>query len=213
MNTAKLYLSGAIFLSISVMSTAQEKISFKGIEFGMNEMQIAELGGGDTELGCVSAILGADLIGDSGNQPWTYGGIDVWNASCMEDYDQSSRVPGISGMFQLLATVDSDNYVLAKSLGGDTYSVDELAGIFSKVFGKFEIETTIVKSGFGQEFVKKVATATHKDAVIRISDRLTGSRHENYIDISITSLDYLNKKNEWEKIAGDKKLNDARSDF
>ena len=192
-----------------------EEISFKGIKFGMKAKEIAELGGGNTKRGCASAIASAISVSiiESGNQPWTYGGIDDWTASCVEGQSDTSRVPGTSGMYKLTAFLSSNNNALAKLAGEDTYSVDGLVEIFSKVFGKFKIDIVIVKNGLGQEFEKKIAITTHKDAAIQIKDDLTGSNHEAMINIAITSLDYLKKKVEWERQKDKKKLDDAKADF
>lgn len=214
----RIYLSlvaVALFLFMPLHSIAGEAISFKGIKFGMMAEEIATLGGGNTEYGCASAIkdeTSFSLYG--GNQPWTYGGLDSWSASCMEGFsDPSRRVPGITGMYQLSALVGSHNNGLAKWAGIATYSVEELVEIFSKVFGKFNIETKVVKNGLGQEFIKKEATATHGGAIMYIADALSGEDHEDYINLKIVSLDYLTKKAEWEKKKTSEKLKDAKSDF
>ena len=214
MSRPKFSLVLVLLLLIPFTSFAEETISFKGIKFGMKAKELAELGGGNTEYGCASAINDASSLKGDNNQPWTFGGIGSWSAGCMEDYNkEADRVAGVSGLFKLHALVSSHNNGLAKWAGKNTYSVDELVEVFSKVFGNFKVETNIIKNGLGQEFVKKVAIATHKDAVIEIMDNLSGSSHEEYINISITSLDYLKKKDEWEKQKEKKKLNDAKSDF
>lgn len=213
MNNLRLLITISFIVLLPITSIAEDTISFKGIRFGMKAQEIAKLGGGDTKYGCASAINDASSLKGKDNQPWTYGGINSWSASCMEGNDEAKRVPGISGMFMLHALVSSHNDGVAKYLGHKTYSVDELVDIFSKVFGKFEVETNIVRNGLGQKFVKKVATATHKDAMITIMANLNGKDHDNYINIDITSIYYLKKKDEWEKQKSNKKMNDAKSDF
>jgi len=185
-----------------VHSFADENMSFKGIKFGMKAAEIAKLGGGDLEFGCASAIADDE-------SPWTYGGIDDWSAGCVEDYYESDRVPGTTGLFRLRAMVASHNNALANS----TYSVEELVEIFTKVFGEFKIDTKIVTSGLGEEFIKKHATAMNRGAVMNIADDTSGSNHEDYIFIKIVSLDYLSKKTEWENKQNSQKLKDAKSDF
>lgn len=180
----------------------------------MNAEEIAKLGGGNTEHGCSTAIkneISYSLYG--GNQPWTYGGIDQWSASCMESYAEDRRVPGITGLIEISAIVSSHNNGLAKFAGKDTYSVEELVEIFSKVFGKFSIETKVVKNGLGQEFVKKDATAIRGDALMNIADGTSGKNHEDFIYLKIVNLDYLTKKNELEKNDASDKMKDAKSDF
>lgn len=180
----------------------------------MKAEEIAKLGGGNTKYGCVSAIqdkTSFSLYG--GNQPWTYGGIDRWEARCMGNYDKANRVPGITGLIKITATVYSKNDSLAKHAGFNTYSVEELVEIFSKVFGNFKIETKVVKNGLGQEFIKKYATATHGGAVMNIADKMSGQNHEKYIVLEIVSLDYLTKKKALEKKESSDKMKDAKSDF
>jgi hypothetical protein len=202
-----------LLLSAPTVSVADDTISFKGIKFGMNANQIAELGGGNTENGCATAINDASSLKGEDNKPWTYGGIDSWRASCVEGNDESNRVPGFSGMYKLQALVHSHNDGLAKSVGRQTYSVVELANNFSKVFGKFKVETKIIKNGMGQQFVKKRAIATKKGTFIEIMDALKGSDHQDFIHIRITSLDYLAKENKWEKQKNKKKADDAKADL
>lgn len=195
-------------------SIADEPISFKGIKFGMKADEIVKLGGGNTKYGCASAIQdnsSYSLYG--GNKPWTYGGIDSWSASCMESYNEAKRVPGISGLIEIKAMVNSKNNNYSKLAGESTYSVEELVEIFSKIFGKFNIETKVVKNGLGQEFIKKDATATHGGAVMNIADNMNGKNHEDYIHLKITSLEYLTKKNALENTNTFNKIKDAKSDF
>lgn len=198
----------AVFVSLVFMtiSASAEPLTFKGIAFGMNATEIAKLGGGDLKYGCASAIA------DEGN-PWTYGGIDDWSASCVEDNDGSRRVPGASGLYQLTSLVSSHKNGLAKMVGKKTYSVEELVTIFSKIFGKFDLETAVVKNGLGQKFIKKTATATRGGAAMYIADDTNGSNHEDYIHLKIISLDYVAKKAAWESKQNSKKLKDAMSDF
>ena len=208
------FLVLTLFLFMPLHSFAGEAISFKGIKFGMKAEEVAKLGGGNTKYGCATAIkdeTSFSLYG--GNQPWTYGGIDSWSASCMEDYDEANRVPGITGLVEIKALVSSKNNGLAKWAGGNTYSVEELVEIFSKVFGKFNIETKVVKNGLGQEFIKKDATAMRGMAVMNIADDMSGENHEDYIHLKIVSLDYLTKKNALEKKKDSDKMKDAKSDF
>lgn len=195
-----------MLLLTSAYSFADEQLSFKGIKFGMKAPEIAKLGDGDLEFGCASAIA------DDEN-PWTYGGIDDWTASCVEGQSESSRVPGTSGMYQLSSLVSSHKNALAKLAGKNTYSVEELVEIFSKVFGKFQIDTKVMKNGLGQEFIKKEATAIRGGAVMHIADDTSGSNHEDYIHLKIISLDYISKKDNWEKKQNSQKLKDAKSDF
>lgn len=203
----------ALLLSAATLSVADDTISFKGIKFGMNAEQIAELGGGNTTSGCFSAINDASTLKGADNKPWTYGSIDSWKASCVEDNDEPNRVPGFSGMYELQALVSSHNNELAKMAGKQTYSVVELANNFSKVFGKFKFDTKTVKNGVGQKFVKKTATATQKGTVIKIYDVVIGTNHEDYIYIKIKRLDYLAKEKQWEKQKDKRKSNDAKADF
>lgn len=188
----------------SVKEAPEEEISFKGIKFGMNAEEIAELGGGTTKHGCASAIL---------EKKWTYGGIDNWGAGCMEGHGKSSVVPGVFGMMRLSANVASHNNRLAKSLGKNTYSVEELADVFSNVFGDFDVETRVVKNGFGQEFMKMRATAKRGGASIQIEEPVSGDYHQDYINITIESLDYLKKKEAWEERKTKEKLEGAGADF
>lgn len=189
-------------------------MSFKGIKFGMKAEEIAKLGGGDTKYGCASAIKGkSSFSSHAGDRPWTYGGIDDWTASCMESYDEVDRIPGVSGLIEINALVSSHNNGIAKLAGQNTYSVEELVEIFSKVFGKFKVEKKIVKNGLGQEFVKKEANATRDGAVMYIADLMRGEDHEDYIILKIMSLDYLTKRDALEKKKTSNKLNDAMSDF
>jgi hypothetical protein len=192
-----------VFISISAFA---EPLTFKGIAFGMKAAEIANLGGGDLKFGCASAIAEKE-------NPWTYGGIDGWTASCVEGQNEASRIPGTSGMYQLTSLVSSHKNGLAKMVGKKTYSVDELVTIFSKIFGKFDIKTRVVKNGLGQEFVKKEATAMRDGAAMHIADDTSGSNHEDYIHLKITSLDYVAKKSAWESKQNTKKLKDAMSDF
>lgn len=203
----------ALFLFMPTHSFADEVTSFKGIKFGMKADEIAKLGGGNTKLGCRSAINSVSVLKDDVINPWTFGGIDVWEATCAEDQSESARVPDTSGMYQLGSLLYSHNNRLASLVGKKTYSVDDLVEIFSEVFGDFEIETKVLKNGLGQEFIKKEATAMHGGAVIRIADVTTGSNHEEYIRFEIVSLDYLSKKGDWERKQNSQKIKDARSDF
>ena len=205
----RMFFGAACLLLLPFVSTAiaDGTISFKGIKFGMKAPEIAKLGGGNLEYGCASAI------NDDDPSPWTYGGIDDWTASCVEGQYESSKVPGTSGMYKLHTLVSSHNNGLAKFVGDKTYSVDELVDIFAKVFGKFVIEKNIVENGLGQKFVKKIAIAKNKGALVKIYDNLTGENHEDYINIEITSIDWLNKKDEWEKKQNKSKLDQAKSDF
>lgn len=213
MHNIKWLLAIYLLLMTPLISIADETISFKGIKFGMNANQIAKFGGGDTKYGCASAINDASATKDANNHPWTYGGIDVWSAICVADHSESSRVLGLSGLFELFALVPSHNNRLSKLAGKNTYSVDDLVEIFSEVFGEFKIETQTVKNGLGQEFVKKTAISTNKDAIVKITDNLTASTHEDFINITITSIAYLDKANAWEKQKNNKKLNDSKADF
>lgn len=203
------------FLLLAPLSVfADETISFKGIKFGMQADEISKLAGGNTEHGCSTAIKNEtsfSLYG--GNQPWTYGGIDQWSARCMESYDEDRRVPGITGLIEISAIVHSHNDGLAKFAGINTYSVDELVEIFSKVFGKFNIEKKVVKNGLGQEFTKKDATAIHGGAVMNIADAMSGENHQDYIHLKIVNLNYLTKKKALEDKKAADKLKDAKSDF
>ena len=213
----RIYLSLILILSLfmPLNSFADKPISFKGIKFGMKAAEIARIGGGNTEYGCASAIKDEiSLLLEGGNQPWTYGGIDSWSASCMEGYDdEANRVPGVTGLYQITALVASKNNKLAKWNDNNTYSVDELVEIFSKQFGKFNIETKVVKDGLGQEFIKKDATAIRGGALMKISDTMVTENHENYIRLKIVSNDYLTKKNALEKKKSSDKIKDAKSDF
>lgn len=202
-----------LLLFMPLHSFADEVISFKGIKFGMKADEIAKLGGGNTEYGCASAINDASVLKGDDNKPWTYGGIDDWTASCVEGQSESSRVPGTSGMYELTSLVSSHKNGLAKWANKKTYSVEELVEIFSKVFGKFEIETNVVKNGLGQEFIKKEATAMRGGAVIHIADGTSGSNHEDYIHLKIISLDYVSKKADRERKQNSQKLKNAKSDF
>ncbi len=47
---------GIIAITANFAAYAEETISFKGIKFGMKAVEIAKLGGGNTEYGCASAI-------------------------------------------------------------------------------------------------------------------------------------------------------------
>jgi hypothetical protein len=116
-------------------------------------------------------------------------------------------------MYELTSLVSSHKNGLAKWANKKTYSVEELVEIFSKVFGKFEIETNVVKNGLGQEFIKKEATAMRGGAVIHIADGTSGSNHEDYIHLKIISLDYVSKKADRERKQNSQKLKDAKSDF
>ena len=202
-----------IIIFPAVSHSSDDSISFKGIEFGMKAEEIAKLGGGNTEYGCASAINDASVLKGEDNKPWTYGGIDSWSASCMESYNESKRIPGITGLIEMRALVSSHKNGLAKWAGDATYSVEDLVEIFSKVFGKFKIETKIVKNGLGQEFVKKEATAIKKGAVMTIADDVSGKNHEDYIHLKIVSLDYLSKKIALENKKSADKMKDAKSDF
>lgn len=206
MQSFKLSIVISLLLLTPLHSIAEEQISFKGIKFGMKAAEIAKLGGGDLEFGCASAI-------EDDENPWTYGGIDDWTASCVEGQSETSRVPGTSGMYQITSLVSSHKNGLAKWAGDKTYSVEELVEIFSKVFGKFEIETKVVKNGLGEEFIKKEATAMRGGAAMHIADDTSGSNHEDYIHLKIISLDYVSKKADWERKQNSKKLKDAKSDF
>lgn len=206
----KLPIIIAILLLTSTYSFADEQLSFKGIMFGMKAPEIAKLGGGDLEFGCASAI--ARAISDDEN-PWTYGGVDDWYAICAEGKIESMRVPGTSGLIELSSMVISNNSVLAKWAGKKTYSVEELVEIFSKVFGKFQIDKKVVQNGLGQEFIKKKATAMRGGAVMTIEEGTSGPNHEDFIHLKITSLDYISKKENWEKNQNSQKLKDAKSDL
>ena len=195
-----------LFLLAPIHSFAEEQMSFKGITFGMEAAEIAELGGGNLEFGCASAIADDD-------NTWTYGGIGPWSASCVEDHDESNRVPGTSGMYQLLSVVSTHKNKLAKLADHDTYSVEELVEIYSQAFGRFEIDTKVVKNGLGEEFIKKHAIGTRGGAVMHIFDVTTGSNHEDYIYLMINSLDYSSKTNAWENKQNSQKLKNAKSDF
>lgn len=199
---------GIIAITANFAAHADETISFKGIKFGMSAAEIAKLGGGDTKYGCASAIKSYSAL-DKSPQSWTYGGINAWMARCNESMSEDAQVPNTSGLFELNALVSKHGRSFAK----DTYSVDELVEVFSKVFGRFQVETKIVKNGLGQEFEKKIAIATSNGAAIKIMDTLTGANHQDYIEIEITSLDYLAKKANWEKQKSNKKLNDSKADF
>lgn len=200
----------AVFVSLVFMASpaTAEPLTFKGIAFGMKAAEIATLGGGDLKYGCFSAIA-------DGKNGWTYGGIDDWHANCVESHDESSRVPGTSGMYELISLVPSHKNGLAKMAGEKTYSVEELVIIFSKIFGEFDIETKVVQNGLGQKFIKKTATATatRGGAAIYIADETSGSDHEEFIFLKIISLDYVAKKAAWESKKNSKKLKDAMSDF
>ncbi len=190
----------AVFVSLVFMAipATAEPLAFKGIAFGMKATEIASLGGGDLKYGCASAIMA-----------WTYGGIAGWTANCVEDRPESSRVPGTSGMYQLESMVFTHKMNVKK-----TYSVDELVTIFSKIFGKFDIETKVVKNGLGQKFVKKEATAMRGGAAMHIADDMSGGPdHEKFIFLKIISLDYVAKEAAWESKHNSKKLKDAMSDF
>ncbi len=113
-------------------------------------------------------------------------------------------MPGTSGLYRINTLVwkHGTSYSSKKE-----YSVEELVEIFSQVFGKFQIESSIVKNGFGQEFEKKRAVATASGAVIEIMDILHGKDHDKFINITITSLDYLTKKMNWENQKNNRKVN------
>lgn len=189
MTKIKWLLVISLLLSAPTVSVADDTISFKDIKFGMNANQISSLGGGNIQKGCDSAI----------NKLWTYGGIGDWTAHCVEDDEESYRVPGFSGMYMIRALVPDHNNLIVKMLKEQSYSVVEVANIFSKVFGKFE-------------FVKNKAIATQKGAVAEISGDSSGG-NASYIIIKITSLDYLAKNNEWKKQKDKKKANAAQADL
>ncbi len=140
-----------MFEAIPRLTLAKGNMSFKGIRFGMNADQIAELGGGDTKSGCYRAIVDKEHGNLLDKKPWSYGGIDAWSAECMEDKIEHTHVPRIVGMYKLSATVASHNNEYATK----THSVDELVQIYSKVFGTFDIETVTVKNGLGQKIREK----------------------------------------------------------
>jgi hypothetical protein len=206
----KLIQAFGIIAITATSAYADETMSFKGIKFGMNAEEIAKLGGGDTKHGCFSAIKNSRAVFLDGGTSWTYGGIDAWTASCVEEWSKEEKVPGTSGLYKIhaLAWKHGTSYISNKE-----YSVEELVEIFSKVFGKFQIENQIVKNGFGQEFDKKRAVATASGAVIEIMDVLHGKDHDKFIQIEITSLDYLTKKMNWENQKSSRKLSDSKSDF
>jgi uncharacterized protein len=187
-----------------------ESISFKGIKFGMKAAEIARLGGGTTSNGCMSAIRNSTDVLLHGGAAWTYGGINSWDAHCVEDESKENQVPGTSGFYALKALL------IKHGMGFDPdnqYSVDELIEIFSKVFGRFQTESRIVKNGFGQEFEKKKAVATANGAMIEIMDDMTGKDHDKYIWVNIFSYDYLKKAAYWENQKNNKKLNNSKNDF
>jgi len=206
MPRAMLSIILTLWFMTPVNSFAEEQMSFKGIKFGMKAAEIAKLAGGDLEFGCASAIT------DDEN-PWTYGGIDDWSASCVEGRSESKRVPGTSGLYQLSSIASSHKNALAKWADEQTYAVEELVEVFSRVFGKFEIDTKVVKNGLGEEFIKKHATATRGGAVMHIADNTSGSNHEDYIILRIISLDYSSKEAAWENEQSSQKLKGAKSDF
>ena len=186
-------------------------MTFKGIAFGMKASEIAKLSGGNLESGCTSAIP---------DEKWTYGGIEDWSASCVESYKVPDRVPGTSGMFMLSTVVNSHNDSYARESGEITYSVEELAEHFSRVFGNFDISEHDYTNGIGQKFIKKYARAIMGAALMEIADVTHGRFHENHITISIMSMDYIKKTEAWEakqkseklkKVA--EKLEQAKSDF
>lgn len=181
-----------------VSTYADEPISFNGIKFGMKADEIAQLGGGHTENGCFDAIknrLSYLLYG--GDQPWTYSGINEWRAECMEDNKEKYRVPGISGLFKISAVINHHKNDSVKGSSIKTYSVEGLVEIFSKIFGDFNIETSVVKNQHGKELIKKSAKAINRGAVITITEVMSDQNQKdfNFIDIKIISLDYLTKKN------------------
>jgi hypothetical protein len=211
MTNIKCFLVFTVLLLIPLTSIAEDKISFKGIKFGMNAKEIEMHGGGDPKS-CYGAIYRGSSLNDEDKPPWTYGGIDNWVAFCVESSPEEYHVPGTSGMFQLFTLVPSYN--------STSYSVDDLVEIFTTVFGEFEVKTKIFKNGLEQTFLKKTATATHKDALIEIKDKTEGSNHEDFITVEITSLDYLAKKAKYDRtiiemqlLNSQKKFNDAKKDF
>jgi hypothetical protein len=211
----KLIQAFGIIAITATSAYADETISFKGIKFGMNAEEIAKLGGGNTENGCQSAINSSSR--NKSPQTWTYGGIVGWTAKCPGDsfqnarggFTQSKQVPGIAGMYQIQTMV----FKHGASDSRETYSVEELVDIFSKIFGKFEIETRIMANSFGQEFEKKLAVAYANGARIFIGNVLDGEWHDKALYITITSLDYVAKEDNWEKQKNNQKLNDSKADF
>lgn len=206
----KLIQTFGIIAITATSAYADETMSFKGIKFGMKAAEIASLGGGNGKDGCFSAIKNRTAVLLYGGTPWTYGGIDAWYASCVESNSKDNQVPNTSGLFEIHALVWKHGTTLGSQ---KEYSFDELIEVFSKVFGKFQIETHIVKNGLGQEFEKKRAVAIANGAAIEIMDLLTGKDHESFISVKITSLDYSAKKANWEKQKSNQKLNDSKSDF
>lgn len=206
----KIILKFSIFILLLVPFTsfANEIIYFKNIWFGMNAKEMAEQVGGNAKDGCFS-LLTKRGSGDVGSS-WSYGGIDRWDARCVEDFSEEDRVPNTSGLYELHALVNTE---YGSGGIGKSYSVDNLVKVFSTVFGKFQVKTQIFRNGLGEKFVKKTATATHRGAIIKIMDDLEGDNHEDYIHVTITSLDYLSREKYWEKQKEKNKLNGAKSDF
>lgn len=193
-------------------TSASETISFKGITFGMSADAIAKLAGGNTKYGCASAIQQNDILNKS-KTPWTYGGIDSWSASCMEGYSKEKIVPGVSGLIRIHSLVHSHENSLGKMAGYKTYNVDELAEIFSTVFGEFRFNKAEMKDGLGRSFTKQTAIARSKGAQITIYDNISGQNHEGFINIDIESVDYLQKKAASEVIREKLKIDAGKKDF
>ena len=190
----------SLVLLSPVSSFAQEPLLFNGLKFGMNADEITKIAGGNTEHGCASAIQNdISYFLHKGNKPWVYAGIDTWSAHCVEDARKSYRVPGVSGLVQLKAMVKGPNNDYAKQLRKKTYSVEELANMFSKEFGTFTFESKVIKDIKGKDVTKKSAKATHKDAVITIFDLINTKPGEDFIFVKIVSLDYLTKEQAMKK--------------
>lgn len=182
----------ALALFMPLASVAEEQISFKGIKFGMDASQIANLAGGDSDGGCFDALPGRDS-----SEPWTYGGLTEWRASCAEG--SSAEDLGYLGLYRLITVAGSEENGLARMAGWEVYSMEQIAEVFSQVFGKFM---------FHQGRPRR-ATATRGGAVIEISE----SDDLAWVTVEITSVNYLAKQAALEKKKESKKLDGAKSDF
>ncbi|EDM49171.1 hypothetical protein [Marinobacter algicola] len=206
----------SLLFFLSATSHAQEKITFKGLKFGMNAEEITSVTGGPSRhgkkaqsmglsLGCLAAI----------SSDWTYGGIDGWTAHCTEQF--KNQPPNFDGLFKLEASVIVKGSKLSKLLGetAHAYSIDDLISIYSNVYGQFQVTDNRAESGVPG----KTATAAKGEATIMIHELKAGTE-DHTIAIVIISDDYLARKENWDKKKLDEtlthdsqRMESARSDF
>lgn len=200
MKKIRLLMLFTLALSLPLTTVADDKHSFGGIKFGMHAEELAKLGGGDTEFSCASALNTESIMNPPEMKPWVYLGLDAWVALCMEDKQKSMQVPEVSGLIELLILVADQDNEAAKEVDQKTYSIEDLAASFSTVFGDFKISTQTTENKQGKRVAMKVATATNKDAVVKIQSKdLTVPNDVGFHTITITNLEYLEREAAWKK--------------